>query len=580
MSVLGVTGSHQNAMLGSGSLTHYCGNAIRCLPLTPVRTPADTAACRCLLPLTPTSLPSAARRPTPPIPDFCRRQQGPSLPGTGLLRSHAGLASVQQPQLIVRQFKELAIHIQLCAEVGEQIWKPKAVDVPHNFLHNWTHLLEADLGQLESPSNSCVSIGALAQPPLHLPGNCSQDGNACEGFSKLYPLVLALQDSGGEQDGVKGRRLADEQSVGEEDKLGTLSDVVQRHIPKTQVSTQLPTSMKPLDMADKTHLRHACAQQGHCLASEVQVSCRSHERDWSWTSSTASSTRAGRTGGLTVWAPKAWGNGQSRSGTNKQAIIDVLMKKSNAQRQQIAKSFKAQFSKVLTETLKSELSGRFKRLIMALMYPPYRYRAKELHDAVKDLGTKEGVVIEILASWTKNQLQEIMKAYEEDYRASLEEDFQTPGTRDDVSSFVDLGLALHDVQCQDLYAAGEKIRGTGEMKFITILCTCSATHLMRVFEEYEKIANKSIEDSIKSETHGSLEEAMLTVGDLAAQVTGWPWVNHDLPLPLCLLSISPHSQLCSLGSGLPMDTWLDTPRYSLGFKAKAAPSDYHMCFFD
>lgn len=28
------------------------------------------------------------------------------------------------------------------------------------------------------------------------------------------------------------------------------------------------------------------------------------------------------------------------------------------------------------------------------------------------LGTKEGVVIEILASRTKNQLQEIMKAYE------------------------------------------------------------------------------------------------------------------------------------------------------------------------
>lgn len=33
-----------------------------------------------------------------------------------------------------------------------------------------------------------------------------------------------------------------------------------------------------------------------------------------------------------------------------------------------------------------------------------------------------------------------------------------------------------------------------------------------VFEEYEKIANKTIEESIKSETHGSLEEAMLTVG--------------------------------------------------------------------
>lgn len=52
-----------------------------------------------------------------------------------------------------------------------------------------------------------------------------------------------------------------------------------------------------------------------------------------------------------------------------------------------------------------------------------------------------------------------------------------------------LGVVLHPLahlhwlswvsQCQDLYAAGEKICGTDEMKFITILCTRSATHLMR-----------------------------------------------------------------------------------------------------
>ncbi|OWK07967.1 hypothetical protein Celaphus_00008375, partial [Cervus elaphus hippelaphus] len=193
------------------------------------------------------------------------------------------------------------------------------------------------------------------------------------------------------------------------------------------------------------------------------------------------------------------------------------------QRQQIAKSFKAQFGKDLIETLKSELSGKFERLIIALMYPPYRYEAKELYDAMKGIGTKEGVIIEILASRTKNQLQEIMKAYEEDYGSNLEEDIKADtsgylerilvcllqGSRDDLSGYVDPGLALQDAQ--DLYAAGEKICGTDEMKFITILCTRSATHLMRVFEEYEKIANKSIEDSIKSETHGSLEEAMLTV---------------------------------------------------------------------
>lgn len=34
------------------------------------------------------------------------------------------------------------------------------------------------------------------------------------------------------------------------------------------------------------------------------------------------------------------------AGTNEQAVIDVLTKRTNAQRQQIAKSFKAQFGKV------------------------------------------------------------------------------------------------------------------------------------------------------------------------------------------------------------------------------------------
>ncbi|XP_050816229.1 annexin A8-like [Gopherus flavomarginatus] len=210
-------------------------------------------------------------------------------------------------------------------------------------------------------------------------------------------------------------------------------------------------------------------------------------------------------------------------GTDEQAIIDVLTKRSNAQRHQIARSFKEQFGKDLIASLKSELSGKFERLIVALMYSPFKYDAKELHDALKGLGTSEGVIIEILASRTKVQIKEIIKAYKEEYGSNLEEDIKSDtsgyferilvcllqGERDDPRCYVDSAMVLQDAQA--LYAAGEKIRGTDEIQFITILCTRSATHLLRVFDEYQKLASKSLEDSIRSETHGSLEDAMLAI---------------------------------------------------------------------
>uniref|UniRef100_A0A8C0IU99 Annexin n=1 Tax=Chelonoidis abingdonii TaxID=106734 RepID=A0A8C0IU99_CHEAB len=196
-------------------------------------------------------------------------------------------------------------------------------------------------------------------------------------------------------------------------------------------------------------------------------------------------------------------------GTDEQAIIDVLTKRSNAQRQQIARSFKEQFGKDLIASLKSELSGKFERLIVALMYSPFKYDAKELHDSLKGLGTSEGVIIEILASRTKVQIKEIIKAYKEEYGSNLEEDIKS----DTSGYFERILVSVTDVfQSQALYAAGEKIRGTDEIQFITILCTRSATHLLRVFDEYQKLASKSLEDSIRSETHGSLEDAMLAIG--------------------------------------------------------------------
>uniref|UniRef100_A0A8C7ZF97 Annexin n=1 Tax=Oryzias sinensis TaxID=183150 RepID=A0A8C7ZF97_9TELE len=182
------------------------------------------------------------------------------------------------------------------------------------------------------------------------------------------------------------------------------------------------------------------------------------------------------------------------------------------------------------------------------MRTPAYLDAKEIHDAVKvrcflscqvlpaiiatvsllawlcfkGVGTNERCLIEILASRDNKQTQDMVAAYKDAYGRDMEEDIITDtsghfkkmlvvliqGTRDE-SGVVDADLVQQDAQ--DLYEAGEAQWGTDEAKFIMILGNRSVTHLRMVFDEYEKVAEMSIEDSIKNELSGDFERLMLAV---------------------------------------------------------------------
>ena len=55
------------------------------------------------------------------------------------------------------------------------------------------------------------------------------------------------------------------------------------------------------------------------------------------------------------------------------------------------------YGKDLIKELKSELSGDFEDLIMALMSYPAYYDAAQLRRAMEGLGTKEHILIELVA---------------------------------------------------------------------------------------------------------------------------------------------------------------------------------------
>ncbi|XP_067828750.1 annexin A8-like protein 1 [Heptranchias perlo] len=208
-------------------------------------------------------------------------------------------------------------------------------------------------------------------------------------------------------------------------------------------------------------------------------------------------------------------------GTDEAIILDLLTQRSNAQRQQILIGYKTVIGKDLVEDLKSELSGTFESLIVALLISPDRYDAKELHDAVKGAGTSEDVLVEILASRNNSQIHQIVKAYKEDFDSDLEDDLTSDtsgyfervlvslvqGNRGETEA--DPSLAVEDAKA--LYEAGENAWGTDEERFISILCSRSAPHLLAVFDEYRKINDIDLEDSIGSECSGNLQCVMLAI---------------------------------------------------------------------
>uniref|UniRef100_A0A4W4ELG2 Annexin n=1 Tax=Electrophorus electricus TaxID=8005 RepID=A0A4W4ELG2_ELEEL len=209
-------------------------------------------------------------------------------------------------------------------------------------------------------------------------------------------------------------------------------------------------------------------------------------------------------------------------GTDEQAIINLLGSRSNKQRVPLVIAYKTSYGKDLIKDLKSELSGNFEKVVLAMLKTPVQYDASEIREAIKGAGTDEACLIEILASRSNEEIREINKVYKAEYKKKLEDSITgdtsghfrrllvslAQGNRDERET-VDISLAKQDAQI--LYQAGENKLGTDESKFNAILCSRSKPHLRAVFQEYQHMCGRDIEKSLEREMSGNLESGMLAV---------------------------------------------------------------------
>ncbi|XP_063077785.1 annexin A4-like [Engraulis encrasicolus] len=209
-------------------------------------------------------------------------------------------------------------------------------------------------------------------------------------------------------------------------------------------------------------------------------------------------------------------------GTDENAIIELLGSRTNKQRVPMVAGYKTTYGKDLVHDLKSELTGNFESLVLAMIKTPAQFDASELREAIKGAGTDEACLIEILSSRSNAEIREINTTYKTEYGKSLEDSISgdtsghfrrllvslSQGNRDEREN-VDVSLAKQDAQ--KLHAAGENKVGTDESQFNAILCARSKPHLRAVFHEYQQMCGREIEKSICREMSGHLEDGMVAV---------------------------------------------------------------------
>jgi len=221
-------------------------------------------------------------------------------------------------------------------------------------------------------------------------------------------------------------------------------------------------------------------------------------------------------------------------GTDEEAVLEVITKHDNDQRQKIREQYKVMFGKDLLKELKSELKGDFEDVIVGLCELPEVHHAEWVKKAIKGAGTKEDALIEIFVSINNchSNIGILLATYEKLYGKSMADDVKSDvsgefgqfllglisGQRE-TNLQVDVDKAQQDAN--DLIAAGIMQKGTDEDVFIRILNSRSYPQLKHTFKIYDSMSPTDLVTDIKKEFKGDLEKGLLAMVSAVRDMPGF-----------------------------------------------------------
>lgn len=211
-------------------------------------------------------------------------------------------------------------------------------------------------------------------------------------------------------------------------------------------------------------------------------------------------------------------------GTDEKTIIDIVgnPKLTKQDFTFISWAYQRDFHNTLQSDLRSEESGNFGKLLVAVTLPTAEYKAVCLKDAMAGAGTDEKIIIDVLVSSTSVEIDMIEKVFAEKYKKSLVE-----ALKDDTSGDLEkvlvkmvtekrnLGLTINEAEAEKqakiLYDAGEGRMGTDETVFIHVFTKFSPEDLALIDKAYEKKHGKNLLKIVEKECGGHFKTALIAL---------------------------------------------------------------------
>ncbi|CAG5115876.1 unnamed protein product [Candidula unifasciata] len=203
-------------------------------------------------------------------------------------------------------------------------------------------------------------------------------------------------------------------------------------------------------------------------------------------------------------------------GTDEDTIVDVIVKNSNDDRQELKKRYQELYNQDLIKDLKSELTGDTEQLVLSLMKPPDEFEAYCLHETVTDASRDDSFLIGAICSKNKNELKHVKDLYKQVYKNDLELDI-VMATSGDVRELLlqlvsgrrEQTTAVNTARAEDDAKAIHEKPTAATLRKIFVENSCNQVNA--IAEAHKKLYKEDVINSLKRANCGDTDDACIAI---------------------------------------------------------------------